>query len=154
MDPVSLGAAAASMLAPRLPELLKRGRQVAGTVLEGLEGKAGELVKSLWDKLSGVILGKPEAEEAAEDVAAAPETQRFQDKLAAQLAELFRADPNLQSEVEPIVRQYTSVTGGTGSVTVVGSRNVTAHTVGGNLDGTTGDTYRGEEQPSDAKAKR
>jgi CHAT domain len=92
-----------AFLAPFLPILLKFGSKAAGSSAT----KAGEITgtqltevalskaKAIWEKLYPQVAAKASAQEAAEDVAKAPDDADSQAALRVQLKKILEADPDL-----------------------------------------------------------
>ena len=76
MDSQTLAQQLVGSLAPFLPYLLKAGEEAAGEAGKKFGAEAWERAKALWAKLRPQVEAKPAAQEAAQDVAANPQTTR------------------------------------------------------------------------------
>ena len=93
-------AALTAFLAPFLPYLLRAGERAAGEAADALGDAAWKHAQALWARLRGKVAEKPAAEEAASDVAAAPDDPRRRAALELQLEKLLTADQTLAADVE------------------------------------------------------
>ena len=108
MDVVTLTA----FLAPFLPTLLKFGSKAA----ESIATTAGETTgtklteaaltkaQTVWEKLHPQVAVRPAAQEAAEDVAKAPDDADSQAALRVQLKKILEADPDLAAAIAQILK--------------------------------------------------
>jgi hypothetical protein len=123
--------ALAAFLAPCLTFLLDTGRDVADRAASTLGEKGWGRAKELWARLAPTISDHPAAEEAATDLAAAPDDPEARAALAWQLRKLLASDQALLSDVEGIwaaaVAERTVIAGGARSVAIGG--DVTGSTV-------------------------
>ena len=135
MDINALASSLTTALVPLLPYLLKAGEGAAGETGKKAVDQSLEWGKSLWSKLKPKVDAKPEALEAAHDVAHSPEDEDLQTALRVQLKKLLTEDQSLAEEVSRLLEQGKAA-GLT--VTASGDRSVA---IGGNFQGTinTGD---------------
>lgn len=119
VDVAALGA----LLASALPYLIRAGDHVASEASRVLGDEAWRHAKRLWERLAGAVGGKPAAQEAADDVAAAPADAEAQVALVHQLRKLLEADPALAAEVERLLAdaERAGVVARASSVAVGGS---------------------------------
>lgn len=131
-------AALTAFLAPILGHLLKGTTEAAGKAAEAVGAKAWDYAGQLWRRLSDKVEQHPSATEAADDVAAHPDSPSAQGALTWQLEKFLEADPALKAEIAALWKQAQE-SGATVSVTATGERSVA---VGGSVSGTisTGDT--------------
>lgn len=126
MDIATIATTLTAMLTPCLPTLLGVANKLGDGALQKIGEDALERAKQLWGKLSGAIAAKPIAQEAATDLAQAPDDPDLQAAFRVQLKKLLEADPNLKAE---IVQLLTDPAIPTGSVqiqqTVFGNQNQT-----------------------------
>jgi hypothetical protein len=98
MDPATLTA----FLAPMLAALLRPGEalaeRAAGDVGDSLWAHAGRL----WARLRPAVEAKPAAEEAVRDVAEQPDSEGARQSLAWQLEKLLAADPELARDLDQL----------------------------------------------------
>jgi hypothetical protein len=121
MDLITVAQAAAAVLAPLLPYLVKGGEEALKEVGKKTGGAAWEAGQSLWARLKGRIAGRPAAQEAAADVAKAPDDKQAQGALAWQLKKILEADPALAQELTAWARSahqanIITIASGTGAV--------------------------------------
>ena len=83
MDVAILGKEITAFLAPFLPDLVKMGGVAAGEASKELSADALESAKALWGKLRPKVEAKPAAQEAVNDVVAAPKDEDAQASLRA-----------------------------------------------------------------------
>jgi hypothetical protein len=126
VDVVAVGA----LLAPALPYLLRPAEYVAAQAAQVLGDKGWEYAQRLWQKLGARVCERPAAQEAVEDVAAAPGDEDAQQVLTYQLRKLLERDAGLAAEVEELMAEAAQHV----AIRVVGDRNVT---VAGRVDRST-----------------
>ncbi len=126
VDVVAVGA----LLAPALPYLLRPAEHVAAQAAQVLGDKGWEYAQRLWQKLGARVCERPAAQEAVEDVAAAPGDEDAQQVLTYQLRKLLERDAGLAAEVEELMAEATEHV----AIHVAGDRNVT---VAGRVDRST-----------------
>lgn len=145
MDDATLAREVVAFLAPFMPYLLQAGQKAGGKALEEVGKKFGgdawERAKTLWGKLRPKVEEKPAAQEAAQDVADAPDDEDAQAALRLQLKKLLAEDEALAHEVAHLLEEakQAGVT-----VTASGERSVA---IGGDVTSsriTTGDTTHDE----------
>jgi hypothetical protein len=135
-----------AFLSPFLPFLLKLGGKAAEKATETAAGKFGEAswvkAQAVWEKLSPKVAAKESAQEAALDVANAPEDEDLRVALKVQLKKLLDQDEGLANAISQILQEAGS--DGTPGIqivqTVTGDRNqvigqVTGGQVFGNVTG-------------------
>ncbi len=109
-----------ALLAPALPYLLRSADHAASQAVEVLGDKSWEYAQRLWEKLRARVRERPAAQEAAEDVAAAPGDEDARHVLVYQLRKLLERDAGLAGEVEQLMAEAAQHV----SIDVVGDRNV------------------------------
>jgi hypothetical protein len=119
VDVVAVGA----LLAKALPYLAAPAAQLASRAGEAIGDASWDYAQRVWAKVGRRLSERPAAQEAVEEVAAAPDDDGAQFVLQRQLGKLFEADPQLAAEVEEIMAQ--AVAAGAVRVNVEGDRNVT-----------------------------
>jgi hypothetical protein len=114
-----------TFLAPVLPSLLDVGNKVLDGALEELGADVLHKAKSLWVALAPKLTAKPAAQEAAADLAAAPDNADLQAVLRVQLQKLLDQDPTLAETLIGILSEPgTDGTPGAKIVEkVIGNRN-------------------------------
>ena len=108
MDVVTLTA----FLAPFLPTLLKLGSKAAGSIATKVGETTGTKLteaalnkaQAIWEKLHPQVAARPSAQEAAEDVAKAPDDADSQAALRLQLKKILEADPDLAAAIAQILK--------------------------------------------------
>jgi hypothetical protein len=137
---VEIAAAVVALLSRFLPYLLKGQEQAVETFADRAGGEFGgaafEHAKNLWGRLFPRVKERPQALEAAEEVAAAPDDPDAQAALRLQIRKLLEQDEALAGELKAMLEeaQRAGV-----SVTASGERSVA---IGGDVTGssiTTGD---------------
>ncbi len=96
MDPVTLAAAATSIL---LPYLAKAGKLVVEDVAKQLPETAG----MLWDKIAGKFQAKPAAQGAAQDLVGQADNKDNQEAFQLQLRKMLKEDPAFAEELSQLV---------------------------------------------------
>jgi hypothetical protein len=96
MDPVTLAAAATSIL---LPYLAKAGK----IVIEDVAKQLPEAVGTLWDKISAKFEAKPAAQGAAQDLVGKADDKDNQDAFELQLRKMLKEDPAFADELSALV---------------------------------------------------
>ena len=119
VDVIAVGA----LLARALPYLAKPAERLAAQAGDAIGDASWEFAQRVWSKVGGRLRERPAAQEAVEEVAAAPQDEGARFVLQRQLGRLFEADPALAAEVEEIMAQ--AVAAGAVKVNVEGDRNVT-----------------------------
>ena len=107
MDPALLASTLVGVLAPMIPQLLGAGRDAAKLLGSEAAKAAGKKVgdaapggvMALWSLLRPAVASTPAAQEAVQDVAAAPDNGRAREALAWQLEKMLRADSALAARV-------------------------------------------------------
>lgn len=127
-----------AFLAPFLPYLVKVGGKAAEAASAQLGEAAWQRARELWQRLGPKVENKAAAQEAVEDVAAAPEDADRRAALRVQIGKVLQHDPALAEEVARVwqaAREEQQVR----AVIASGERAVA---VGGNVSGSisTGDT--------------
>ncbi len=128
-----------AFLAPFLPYLLKAGEKAAEEAGKKLGEAAWERARALWEKLRPKVEARPAAQEAVQDLAAAPDDPDAQATLRQQLKKLLAEDPALAEE---IARLWGEAQAAGVTVTAAGERSVA---IGGDVSGSviiTGDRNR------------
>ena len=123
-------AAVGALLAPALPYLLRSADHVASQAAAAIGDKSWEYARHLWQKLGPRLSERPAAQEAAEEVAAAPGDEDARQVLAYQLRKLLERDGALAVEVEELMAEAAQHV----ELRVVGDRNVT---IAGRVDRST-----------------
>ena len=131
MDIGALASSLTAALVPLLPYLLKAGEKAAEETGKTVAGQGWEWGKSLWSKLKPKVEAKPDALEAAQDIAQSPDDQDAQAAFRRQLKKLLTEDQSLAEEVRRWLEQGKAA--GI-NVSVSGERNVA---VGGSITGST-----------------
>jgi len=121
MDIGALASSLTTALVPLLPYLLKAGEKAAEETGKAVANQSLEWGKSLWSKLKPKVEAKPEALEAAQDIAQNPDDQDAQAALRRQLKKLLTEDHSLAEEVTGWLEQGTAA--GI-NVTAAGERSV------------------------------
>ncbi|MFD8005639.1 hypothetical protein [Streptomyces mirabilis] len=129
-----------AFLAPFLNPLLTRTEEAVAGAVASFGEAAWERAGALWRRLSGRVAEKPAAQEAAQDVAEAPDSDGARSALAWQLEKLLASDPALRDEISRLWEESVSAGVVVTTVTASGERSVA---VGGNVKGdiTTGDRH-------------
>ena len=120
---VPLAGQLVQVLTPFLPYLVKAGESVGARAAEQLQDQGWDLASKLWARLGSKVEGRPAAQEAARDLAAAPTDEDAQAALRVQLRKLLADDPALQQELSALLNasgQGTTTT----NVNVSGDRSV------------------------------
>lgn len=123
-------AAVGALLAPALPYLLRSADHVGSQAAAVLGEKSWEYAQRLWQRLGPRLSERPAAQEAVEDVAAAPGDEDAQQVLAYQLRKLLERDAALAADVEELMAEAAQHV----ELRVVGDRNVT---IAGRVDRST-----------------
>ena len=131
MDINALASSVTTALVPLLPYLLKAGEKAAEETGKTVAGQSLEWGKSLWSKLKSKVEAKPDALEAAQEIAQSPEDQDAQAALRRHLRKLLTEDQSLAEEVSRWLEQGKAA-GIT--VTASGERSVA---IGGDVKGST-----------------
>jgi hypothetical protein len=131
MDINALASSLTTALVPLLPYLLKAGEGAAGETGKKAVDQSLEWGKSLWTKLKLKVEAKPEALEAAQDIAQNPDDQDAQAAFRRQLRKLLTEDQSLAKEVSRWLEQGKAA-GIT--VTASGERSVA---ISGDVNGST-----------------
>jgi hypothetical protein len=131
MDINALASSLTTALVPLLPYLLKAGEKAAEETGKKAVDQSLEWAKSIWTKLKPEVEAKPEALEAAQDIAQSPDDQDAQAAFRRQLKKLLTEDRSLAEEVSRWLGQGKAA-GNT--VTVSGERNIA---IGGDAKGNT-----------------
>jgi hypothetical protein len=135
LDLVALAKETVTFLAPFLPYLLKVGEGAAEEAGKKIGEKAGggawEKAKAMWAKLRPGTEAKPAAQEAVQEVTAAPEDEDARAALRLQLKKLFAEDESLAKEISEMQVQVRQA--GV-NVAAIGDRSVA---IGGNVSGST-----------------
>jgi hypothetical protein len=121
MDINALASSLTTALVPFLPYLLKAGEKAAEETGKKAVDQSLEWAKSIWTKLKPKVEAKPDALEAAQDIAHAPDDQDAQAALRRHLRKLLTEDQSLAEEVSRLLEQGKAA-GNT--VTVSGDRNI------------------------------
>ena len=131
MDITALASSVTAALVPLLPYLLKAGEKAAEETGKKVADQSLEWGKSLWSKIKPKVEAKPEALEAAQDIAQSPDDQDAQAAFRRQLRKLLTEDQSLAEEVSRWLEQGKAA-GIT--VTASGERSVA---IGGDVKGST-----------------
>ena len=133
MDPITLAAAATTLLAPYLA---KAGEKAAEKIGE----KLPEAIGKVWNAIAAKFKGRPAAEGAANELTAKPDDTDNKEAFNVQLRKLLKDDPAFAAELERLLR-----TAGGDTIFNTGSGAVATHggvaagaggvAVGGNVDG-------------------
>jgi formylglycine-generating enzyme required for sulfatase activity len=104
---VPLAEAVAATLAPVLPYLVKAGGKAAeaaaGEVGKAAGGGVSAKLKELWERLRPEVEARPAADEAATDVAGAPEDEGGRVAWGRQVRKILEANPALAQELVPLL---------------------------------------------------
>ena len=119
LDVIAVG----TLLAKALPYLAKPAERLATKAGDAIGDASMEFAQRIWAKVGGRLSERPAAQEAVEEVAAAPDDEGARFVFERQLGKLFEADPELAAEVEEIMAE--AVEAGAVRVNVEGERNVT-----------------------------
>lgn len=96
-------------ISPFMPFLLKLGGKAAEKATESAAGKFGEAswgkAQAVWQKLSPKVEAKEAAQEAATDVANAPEDEDLQVTFKVQLKKLLEQDEALANAIAQILQE-------------------------------------------------
>ncbi len=122
MDPVSIAAAAVTVLSPYLA---KAGEKIASAAGDAAWKQAG----ALYDKLKQKFVGQPVAQAALEDLAKDPADADTQAALRKELKKLLAEDGDLLRELSATLAQMKAggvsfnnqITGNVGSITQIGN---------------------------------
>ena len=133
MDPITLAAAATTLLAPYLA---KAGEKAAEKIGE----KLPEAIGKVWNAIAAKFKGRPAAVGAANELTAKPDDADNQEAFNVQLRKLLKDDPAFAAELERLLRAAggdTIVNTGSGAVATHGGVAAGAGgvAVGGNVDG-------------------
>jgi hypothetical protein len=131
MDIGALASSLTTALVPLLPYLLKAGEKAAEETGKTVANQSVEWAKSLWTRLKPKIEAKPDALDAAQEIAQSPEDQDAQAALRRHLRKLLTEDQSLAEEVSSWLEQGKAA-GMT--VTASGERSVA---IGGDVKGRT-----------------
>ncbi len=105
MDIGALATSLTTALVPLLPYLLKAGEKAAEETGKTVANQTLEWGKSLWSKLKLKVEAKPEALEAAQDIAQNSDDQDAQAAFRRQLRKLLTEDQSLAEEVSRWLEQ-------------------------------------------------
>jgi hypothetical protein len=119
VDVIAVGA----LLARALPYLATPAERLATRAADALGEASWDFAQRIWGKVGGRLNERPAAQEAVDEVAAAPDDAGARFVLERQLDKLFAADPALAAEVQDIMEQAAAA--GAVHVNVQGDRNVT-----------------------------
>ncbi len=133
MDPITLAAAAATLLAPYLAKAGEKAAEEIGKKLPDAVGK-------VWGAITAKFKGKPAAEGAAHELIAKPADEDNQEAFNVQLRKALKEDSAFAAELERLLRTAggdTIFNTGSGAVATGGSVAAGAGgvAVGGNVDG-------------------
>lgn len=103
MDIPLLAEALTQMLAPALPYLVQGGQDLVADAGKTLGTGAWERIKGLWARLQPRVEEKPAAQEAAQDVAEAPEDADALGALRLQLKKILAEDQAFAAEIAKLV---------------------------------------------------
>jgi formylglycine-generating enzyme required for sulfatase activity len=129
MDIATLAKELAAFLAPFLPYLLKAGdkaaeklgEQAGEKLVPGLGKRAWGQAQTLWGKLRPKVQAKPAAQEAAQDVAAAPDDRDGQTALGVQIKKFLLDDPAL---AQALAQMWENAQAARVTVFVTGSQSI------------------------------
>lgn len=110
-----------AFLSPFLPFLKALGEKAAEEAGKKFGVDAWEKAKAIWGKLLPKVEAKASAQEAAEDLAKAPEDEDAQAALRQQLKKLLNEDSNLANEISRLFKEAEQ-TGIVASVVASGER--------------------------------
>jgi hypothetical protein len=129
MDPATL----TTFLAPCLPFLLKGGEEAVKEAGKNLGGDTWQTAKAVWAKLFPKLKAKPAAQEAAEDVAKAPDDEDSRAVLRVQLKKLLAEDQALAEEIAQLMQQRSKAAAGSDNIQqqITGNENKTVGKVQG-----------------------
>jgi hypothetical protein len=103
MDPKLLADALTTALAPAMPYLVAGGQEAVRRAGKKIGEEGLDFAKKLWEKVGPKVKGSPQAEGAAQDVAAAPAEPDARAALRLQLRKILEADPELAAELARMV---------------------------------------------------
>jgi hypothetical protein len=135
-------AALTAFLAPFLPSLVRAGSRLAERAADAVSDEAFTYARALWEKLKPRVAERPEAQAAAEAVAAKPEDAAALEALRVELGNLLDENPKLKGDVAGIWQQ--AQTANVVQVTATGDRSVA---VGGDVTGST--IITGDQAPAE-----
>ena len=135
-------AALTAFLAPFLPTLVKAGNKLVEKAADAVSDEAFTYARALWEKLKPRVAEKPEAQAAADAVAAQPEDEAAREALRGELSKLLDEDRTLASDVAGIWQQ--AQTANVVQVTAAGDRSVA---IGGDVSGST--IITGDQAPAE-----
>jgi len=96
---------------------------------KALESAAVKSIQSIWDTLSSVITGRPQAQAAAEKLASSPNDAQAKQQFTDELVTILQFMPNLAQELKAILEQAGdgshNTVNATGSAVAIGE-NATA----------------------------
>jgi len=113
MDVALLAKSLTILLSPFLPYLLKTGEKTAEAIGSKIGDDSCERAKALWSKLHPKVAAKPAFQEAAQDVAQAPEDEDAQASLRQQLKKLLGEDKALAMEITRLMQERQQAPGST-----------------------------------------
>jgi hypothetical protein len=112
-----------TFLAPFLPYLLRQGEHAADAAIDHLGAAAWRQAQALWRRLRPKVEDKEAAQEAAADVAAAPDDELARGALQLQLRKLLADDPELAKALAELLDEgrRAGVMADNGAVVIGGS---------------------------------
>ena len=117
-------AAVVAVLAPALPFLLRPVEKLANRALDAAAEEVWVHAERLWAKLRPKVEAAPQAEHAAEALAAAPTDPRRVGTLEVELEDLLAADPELAAEIEAIMATVPASAIAAGERSIAAAGNV------------------------------
>lgn len=103
-----------------VPYLSKSAERVATRASDAIGDAAWAFARRIWSKLGDRLAERPAAQEAIDDVVAAPDDKGARFALERQLGKVLAADPQLAAEIEGVMEEAAAA----GVVQVRGERNV------------------------------
>jgi|SRR5215216_2587417 len=127
---MEVAAAIAAFLAPYLKSLLDPTAEEAG---RRLNATAWRHASAIWRRLREPVAERPSAQEAAEDVAAAPDDQDALGALRLQLKKLLEQDPALAQELAGMLDEAKQAGATTITVQSIGERSIAVNQASGSV---------------------
>ncbi len=125
MDPITLASGTLALLAP---SLAKAGGVVVDKAVESLPEAAGKL----WEAISAKFEGRPAAQEAAKDLAAAPDDADNQAAFRKELRKALSDDPEFLAALSDLLSKAQQEHQAQGGVNVSVGGSVSGNIVIGN----------------------
>ncbi|MCT7970743.1 hypothetical protein [Laspinema olomoucense] len=121
-----------NILRPHLPTLIAAMGTVGNGTLTAVGEAVPQKVQQLWGKMIGALTRKPAAQEAATDLATAPDDPDLQAAFRVQLKKVLEADPVLAEEIASwLAEQPEEIAQTSIQQTTIGNQNQTIGQVSG-----------------------